>query len=79
MALDIRLDFIGKVNPTSMDEMKIMRKLYIDIDDKLKQIADVANELKDAAAARCVALARTYNEQACQSTIKTLCLLGEVK
>jgi hypothetical protein len=33
----------------------------------------------DGAAGRTVALARTFNEQACQSTIKSLCLLGEMK
>ncbi len=79
MALDIRLDFITKINPGAMDKMKIIRKMYIEIDERLKELADEAVALKDNAAGRTAALARTFNEQACQSTIKTLCLLGEVK
>jgi hypothetical protein len=79
MALDIRLDFINKIAPASIEAMTDMRKAFIQIDDMLKLLADKAAEAKDSAAARCVALARTANEQACQSTIKSLCILGEIK
>lgn len=79
MALDIRLDFISKISPGAMDRMKAIRKMYIDIDEKLCELADQAVADKSNAAGRTAALARTFNEQACQSTIKTLCLLGEIK
>ncbi len=77
MALDIRLDFIVKVDPTYIEKMNEVRKAFIAIDDMLKELADEAGEKKDSAASRCVALARTANESACQSAVKSLCILGE--
>ena len=74
MALDIRLDFISDIDPAYIEQMSVMRAMFIEIDRVLKVMAD---ETKDAATSRCIALARTYNEQACQSSIKSLCLLGE--
>lgn len=79
MALDIRLDFVSKVNPVYIELMTDMRKCFIAIDDALKGMADEATSKNDLAAARTIGLARTFNEQACQSTIKSLCLLGEIK
>lgn len=79
MALDIRLDFIGKIAQNYVDKMKEIRQMYIDIDEKLCELADQAVADKSNAAGRTAALARTFNEQACQSTVKTLCLLGEIK
>jgi hypothetical protein len=79
MALDIRLDFISKIDPAYIEKMTEIRKGFIAVDDLLKGMADEASAKKDSSASRTVALARTFNEQACQSTIKSLCLLGEVK
>ncbi len=76
MALDIRLDFITSIDPAYIVRMTELRKVFIQMDDVLKCMAD---ETKDAATSRTIALARTYNEQACQSAIKSLCLLGERK
>lgn len=79
MALDIRLDFINNINPMYVEKMTEIRKGFIAIDNLLQGMADEATSKNDSAAARCVALARTANEQACQSTIKSLCILGEIK
>ncbi len=77
MALDIRLDFIKDIDPAYIEKMTEIRKGFIGIDNLLKSLADEANSKKDSSASRTVALARTFNEQACQSTIKSLCILGE--
>ncbi len=79
MALDIRLDFIKDIRNEYIDKMTEIRKGFIAVDNLLQGIADEANEQKNAAASRTVALARTFNEQSCQSTIKSLCILGEIK
>jgi hypothetical protein len=75
MALDIRLDFIRNIKPEYIEKMTMVREMFIDIDRVLKMMVD---ESKDAATQRSIALSRTYNEQACQAAIKSLCLLGEV-
>lgn len=77
MALDIRLDFITKIDPRYIEKMTNIRKMFIALDELLKIYADEAGEKKNAGAARTVALARTANESACQSAIKSLCILGE--
>lgn len=79
MALDIRLDFISKIDPNYIDKMTNIRKGFIMMDELLASLADEAATKNNAAASRAIALSRTFNEQACQSAIKTLCLLGEVK
>ena len=79
MALDIRLDFITNIDPNYIEKMTEIRKGFIAIDNLLQGMADEASSKKDAAAGRAVALARTANEAACQSTIKSLCILGERK
>lgn len=79
MALDIRLDFITNIDPSVILQMTEIRKLFIAIDQQLMLMADEAHEKNMPAAARAVALARTNNEQACQSAIKSLCILGERK
>jgi hypothetical protein len=75
MALDIRLDFINAIRADYIARMSEIRKKFIEIDEMLKVMADESN---DFAADRTIALSRTFNEQACQSAIKSLCLLGEV-
>lgn len=77
MALDIRLDFIQKINPVYIEKMTLIRKLFIELDNSLMPMADEAQSKNLPAAARTVALARTANESACQSAIKSLCILGE--
>lgn len=77
MALDIRLDFIQKINPAYIEKMTEIRKGFIAVDELLKSFADEAQTRNLGAAARTVALARTANESACQSAIKSLCILGE--
>lgn len=79
MALDIRLDFVSKIDPAYIEKMTEIRKGFIALDELLKSLADEASEQNNSAAARTVALARTANESACQSAIKSLCLLGELK
>jgi hypothetical protein len=79
MALDIRLDFISNINPVYVEKMTEIRKGFIAVDDLLKGMAMEASLKNNSAASRSVALARTANESACQSTIKSLCILGEVK
>jgi hypothetical protein len=78
MALDIRLDFVSNIDPVYIDKMSGVRKMFIALDDLLKLWADEAQEKNLPAAARTVALARTANESACQSAIKSLCILGEI-
>lgn len=77
MALDIRLDFINGIRADYIAKMSEIRKSFILVDDLLKILADEAQERNMPAAARTVALARTANESACQSAIKSLCILGE--
>jgi len=79
MVLDIRLDFITKIDPQYIEAMINIRQNFIELDNLLTGMALEAESKKDGAASRCVALARTANESACQSTIKALCLLGEAK
>lgn len=77
--LDIRLDFITKIDPAYIEKMTEIRKGFIALDELLKSLAGEALAKNDAAAGRTVALARTANESACQSAIKSLCILGELK
>ncbi len=79
MALDIRLDFITEIDPFYIEKMTDLRKGFIAVDELLKSLADEANEKGLHAASRTIALARTANEAACQSAIKSLCILGEKK
>jgi hypothetical protein len=79
MSLDIRLDFVSKLDPVYIEKMTEIRKGFIAVDDLLRGMADEAIGNANEAAKRTIDLARTFNEQACQSTNKSLCLLGEVK
>ena len=76
MALDIRLDFIDKIDPIEIQRMTEIRNKFIELDDGLKKIAD---EINDFAGLRCVSLARTNLEIALQFSIKSLCISGEIK
>lgn len=79
MAFDIRLDFIQKIDPGYIEKMTDIRKGFIMMDSLLMSLADEAEARKLPAASRTIALARTANESACQSAIKSLCILGEIK
>lgn len=76
MALDIRLDFITDIDPIQINHMTEMRHKFIELDEELKVIAD--SLVDNPAGARVIALARTNLEIACQFTIKSLCILGEI-
>ena len=79
MAIDIRLDFISNIDPAYIEKMTEIRKGFIAVDNLLQGIANEAEEKGDFSAERCIALARVFNEQALQATIKSLCILGEMK
>jgi hypothetical protein len=79
MALDIRLDFIKNIEKKYISRMTDARGLFLAIDGLLGIWADESQEKNLPAASRTIALARTFNEQACQSAIKSLCILGEQK
>lgn len=76
MALDIRLDFIQKIDPEYIKEMSSIRDQFRCIDSFLCNLADKTH---DGAALRAIALSRTNNEIACQYAIKSLCIVGEIK
>lgn len=77
MALDIRLDFITKINPLTIEEMNLLRKDFIAIDEHLQIIADKLESMKKPAGQRTIALARTHLETGLQFAIKSLCIMGE--
>lgn len=79
MALDIRLDFIKNIDEKYISRMTDVRGMFLAIDGLLSIWADEAQDKCLHAASRTFALARTFNEQACQSAIKSLCILGEEK
>lgn len=77
MALDIRLDFITKINTITLQEMTVLRKQFIAIDEHLQVIADTLETMKRPSGQRTIALARTNLEIALQYAIKSLCIMGE--
>lgn len=77
MALDIRLDFIKKINPLTIHEMSAIRAKFIEIDDHLKEISDTLQGMEKPAGQRTIALARTHLETGLQFAIKSLCIMGE--
>lgn len=78
MALDIRLDFITNIDSDVIDEMAVLRKKIIAIDEQLKSISDDLNLQQKTAGLRTIALARTHLETSLQFAIKSLCILGEI-
>jgi hypothetical protein len=78
--LNNRLDFITNIKPEAIEAMTLMRKEFIALDSELQDLEDLGcDESNFESAMRCVSLARTNIEIACQFTIKALCLIGEVK
>jgi hypothetical protein len=78
MLPDNRLDFVTKIDSQFIDMMTEVRKEFIALDAKLRAMSDLEGA-KNEGAIRCLSLARTNIETACQYTIKALCLMGEVK
>lgn len=76
--MDNRLDFITNIDSDFIEEMTDIRKEFIKLDHKLQEYGDHEN-VQESGAGRTLALARTNLEIALQFTIKSLCLLGEVK
>lgn len=76
MLPDIRLDFITKIDPQFIDMMTELRKEFIALDSKLRTISSMRSAEREGVA-RCLSLARTNIEIACQYSIKSLCLMGE--
>lgn len=76
MLPDIRLDFITNIDPQFIDMMTEVRKEFIALDAKLRVISSLEPAQREGAA-RCLSLARTNIEIACQYAIKSLCLMGE--
>ena len=57
-----------------------IRKKFIALDEELRNFDELGcHEDNFNQAMRCVAIARTNIETACQYAIKSLCLIGEVK
>lgn len=75
---DIRLDFISNIDPEYITAMTTLRKEFIKLDEKLSQLGDIDDAKKDGVQ-RCLSIARTNIETACQYAIKALCLCGEQK
>jgi hypothetical protein len=78
MLPDNRLDFITNIDPQFIDMMTELRKEFIALDSKLRVISSLEPGNKEGVA-RCLSLARSNIETACQYSIKALCLMGEVK
>ncbi len=78
MLPDIRLDFITNIDPQFIDMMTNLRKEMIALDSKLRVISSLQPAEREGVA-RCLSLARTNIETACQYGIKALCIMGEVK
>lgn len=75
---DLRLDWMNNISPEFCEKMKKTRELFIELDSAIQEFGDENNYL-DSGAARTLAIARTHLESSCMYTIKSLCLLGEIK
>jgi len=78
MLPDIRLDYITKIDQQFLDMMTELRKEFIALDSKLRIMSSLEPAEREGVA-RCLSLARTNIETACQYSIKALCLMGELK
>ena len=78
MLPDIRMDFITNIDQQFIDMMTELRKEFIALDSKIRVISSLQPAEREGVA-RCLSLARTNIETACQYSIKALCLMGEVK
>lgn len=78
MLPDIRLDYITNIDAQFLDMMTELRKEFIALESKLRVMSSLQPAEREGVA-RCLSLARTNIETACQYSIKALCLMGEVK
>ncbi len=78
MLPDIRLDFITNIEKEYIDKMTFIRKEFMALDHKLRTYVELETINNDGAA-RCLSIARTHIETACQYAIKSLCIMGEIK
>ena len=78
MLADNRLDFIKNEDKDYINMMADLRKDFINLDTRLRLLGGLT-DFKKEGVARCIALARTNLETACQYTNKSLCLMGEKK
>lgn len=76
MAQDIRLDFITGIDDEFINMMTKARADFIKMDNELRALCDMPEAQKDGVQ-RCLSIARTHIETACQYAIKSLCLMGE--
>jgi hypothetical protein len=76
MLPDNRLGFITNIDEAFIAEMTEIRKDFIALDKKLRNLSGY-DEANKSGVIRCLSLARTNIETACQYTIKSLCLMGE--
>lgn len=78
MLPDNRLDFISNIDPDYINMMTDLRKDFIALDARLRLLGTIESSKKDGVG-RCLSIARTNIETACQYAIKSLCLMGEIK
>lgn len=79
MAMDNRLDFISNIDLGMIEKMKEVRKEFISLDERIKEIAETSEEFNVPSAIRSASVARTHLESALMYTIKSMCLLGEIE
>lgn len=78
MLPDNRLDFITAIDPEYIQSMTTLRKEFIKLDDKLRQLGSIDDAEKEGVS-RCLSLSRTKLEEALHYGIKSLCIMGENK
>jgi hypothetical protein len=78
MTSEIRLDFISDIDPKYLKASADLRKEFIALDRKLRELS-IHPDAKKEGASRCLSLARTNMETACMYAIKSLCIMGENK
>lgn len=76
MLPDNRLDFISDIEPEFINMMTGARADFIKIDNNLRGLSGYT-QAENEGVNRCLSIARTNIETACQYTIKALCLMGE--
>ena len=80
--MDNRLDFVSKFkdHDAAINEMTRSRKCFIALDEALRELAQEDIVVgTNPQIQRQISIARTHIEDACQHTIKALCLKHEAK
>lgn len=76
MLTDNKLNFISDIESSYIEKIDYLRKLYIDLDWRLREYGK-SEDAKKEGALRCLSLARTNLETTLMYTIKALCIMGE--